>query len=182
MTDEKRLADPVPAIMRLTAGSAVIFRHYSIDNRHALAGKLARLCRSRHILFLVAADARLARAVNADGLHLPEHLVTGPGCWRLWRHPNWLITAAAHSQAALTRAARAGVDAALLSPVFPTQSHPGAKPIGSLRFAAWAGQAALPVYALGGLSVDNPKAGWRRIRASGAPGWASVSGFTPNDG
>jgi len=182
MTDEARHPDPGPAIAGLAAGSAVIFRHYGAANRRGLAEKLARQCRSRHLLFLVAGDPRLALAVNADGLHIPERLVLGPGNWRLWRRPGWLVTAAAHSPAALARAARAGVDAALLSPVFATRSHPGAPTIGPLRFAAWARRAAVPVYALGGLSAVRPGLGWRRIRASGAAGWASVGGFTANDG
>ena len=179
MTDDVRHPDPAPAIACLPAGSAVIFRHYGTTDRERLAQTLARLCRSRDILFLVAADARLARTVNADGLHLPETLAfSGPQTWRLWRKSNWLVTAAAHSPAALERAGRAGADAALLSPVFPTQSHPGAPPIGPLRFAAWTRLSPVPVYALGGII---PAVRWRRLHNSGARGWASIGSFSPSE-
>ena len=73
------------------------------------------------------------------------------------------------------RAALAGVDAVLLSPVFPTKSHPGAAPIGPLRFAAWVRECPLPVYALGGVSLQSA----RRLASSGAAGFAGIGGFAP---
>ena len=42
----------------------------------------------------------------------------------------WLVSAAAHDEASARRAARAGVDLILLSPVFPTNSHPGRPALG----------------------------------------------------
>lgn len=95
---------------------------------------LKRLCRQRGLLLLVAADARLARAIGADGLHLPESLVAAPG-WQRFKRPGWLVTAAAHSGAAIARAFSHGADAVLVSPVFPTASHPGGPALGLLRFA-----------------------------------------------
>ncbi|WP_343868577.1 thiamine phosphate synthase, partial [Caenispirillum bisanense] len=50
-------------------------------------------------------------------------------------------------------AAVLGADAALLSPVFPTRSHPGAATLGPWRFSLWAGAARLPVVALGGVTA-----------------------------
>jgi thiamine-phosphate pyrophosphorylase len=44
----------------------------------------------------------------------------------------------------------------ILSPVFPTRSHPGAPALGPLRWAALARRAAGPVVALGG--VDGARA------------------------
>jgi thiamine-phosphate pyrophosphorylase len=175
MTDADRLPDPAAAVARLPRGSAVILRHYGVPGRDALARDLVALCRGRHIRVLIAADARLARAVGADGLHLPEAMARrGPGIWQPWRRPDWIVTAAAHSRAALFRAARAGADAALLSPVFWTASHPLAPALGPLRFAAWCRSSPLPVYALGGISARTA----RRLRAGGGAGFAGISGFT----
>jgi thiamine-phosphate pyrophosphorylase len=70
-------------------------------------------------------------------------------------------------------AARAGADAVLLSPVFPTESHPGARALGSLLFARWARRSPLPVYALGGISAVTIG----RITGSGAVGVATVGGL-----
>ncbi len=174
MTDADRLPDPTAAVVRLPRGSAVILRHYGASGREALARELVALCRGRHVRLLIAGDARLARAVGADGVHLPEAMARlGPGIWQRWRRPDWIVTAAAHSRAALFRAARAGADAALLSPVFWTASHPLAPALGPLRFAAWCRSSPLPVYALGGISALTA----RRLAAGGAVGFAGISAF-----
>ncbi len=174
MTDSRRLAEPEPIVSRLPRGSAVILRHYDDPDRAALADRLSRLCRRIGIRLLIAGDGRLAAAVSAGGMHLPETLIArAPRTWRLWRQPGQLVTAAAHSPAAMMGAARAGVDAVLLSPVFPTESHPGAPALGSLLFARWARNSPLPVYALGGVSANTIG----RLVGSGTVGVATVGGF-----
>ena len=89
-----------------------------------------------------------------------------------------LITAAAHGSRALRAAARAGVDAAVLSPVFATASHPDARPLGPLRFRRLADQCGVPVYALGGVTAATAKA----LKNSGAVGIAAISGLAPGLG
>lgn len=173
MTDEGRLADPVPALAALPPGAAVILRHYRAADRVALARRLKLACRRSGLRLIIAAApgergpaGALAARIGADGVHLPERLVGRPR----WRRPGWLVTAAAHGPAGLRRARRADADAALLSPVFPSESHPGARVLGPLRFAAWARRAPLPVYALGG--VDAVTA--RRLAGSNAVGVAGI--------
>ncbi len=174
VTDEARLPDPVAAVGRLPPGSAVILRHYDAPDRPALARRLAALCRRRGVRLLIAGDWRLAAAVGAGGVHLPEAATRrGPMAWGgrfAPRRPGFLVTAAAHSPAALWQAARAGADAALLSPVFPTASHPGAPGVGVLRFAIWCRHAPIAVYALGG--IDRRAA--RRLKGAGAAGFAAI--------
>lgn len=170
MTDAARVADPATDIARLESGDAVIVRDYGRPERAAHAHALKRLCRRRGLLLLVAGDARLARAIGADGLHLPESLVAAPG-WRRSKRPGWLVTAAAHSRAAIARAFACGVDAVLVSPVFPTASHPGSRTLGLLRFARLARASRLPVYALGGISA----ATLRRLNGLPIAGIAGIS-------
>ncbi len=175
MTDSLRLPDPLAAIASMPAGSAVILRHYGAPSRQDLARELAVLCRRQRLSLLIGGDARLACAVGADGLHLPEWLARrGSGKWRRWRRPGWIVTAAVHSPAFLFRAAGAGADAVLLSPVFATASHPGLKVLGALKFAAWCRLSPLPVYALGGISAAN--AG--RLKDCGNVGLAGIGGFS----
>lgn len=177
MTDSNRLPDPIPAIAALPRHSAVILRHYDVPDREPLARALAAHCRRRHVRLLIGGDPRLAFVVGADGWHVPEWMARrGPGAWRCWRRPDWTVTAAAHSVAGLWRAAAIGADAALLSPIFPTASHPQATPIGALRFAAWCRLSPLPVYALGGVSAK----GARRLATSGAAGFAGIEKFLAN--
>ena len=173
VTDRRRLADALAAARALPAGSAVVLRDYDAADRTPLARRLALLCRRRRLTLLVAGDWRLAAAVHADGLHLAEWLVPRRGLWR--RRPGWLVTAAAHGERALWRARRAGADAALLAPVFATASHPGARTLGAVRFAALARRAPLPVYALGGIDAGRA----RRLIGSGAAGIAALGALAP---
>lgn len=178
LTDERRLADPLAAAEALPAGAGIILRHYDDPNRPQLAAVLARICRRRGIALLIGNDWRLADAVGADGLHLAEGLLKRGLCLPPDCRRRWLLTAAAHSPAALERAADFGADAALLSPVFASASHPGAAGMGAGRFARWTRQAPLPVYALGG--VDRANIG--RLRGSGAAGIAAIEGLSPSQG
>lgn len=172
LTDALRLTDPLPAMKRLPPGSAVILRHYewSYAQRLALGRAMAALCRQRGLWLLVAGDARLAAALGADGVHLPQGLLAqATGARRRFR----LVTAAAHDAGALARAARAGIDAVLISPVFPTASHPGVGGLGVLRFAALARQAKrgdLAAYALGGMGPGKR----RRLRGLPIAGIAGI--------
>ncbi len=145
---------PLAVAARLPRGSGVIYRDYSAPDRAAYAAELAKLARRRGLVLLIAGDAALARAVGASGWHLPEH--------RLGRRPppppgGGLVTAAAHGRQAILRAARAGVDAVLLSPVFATRSHPAARAIGPHRLARLLATAPLPVYALGGIDAAHAR-------------------------
>ena len=166
LTDENRLPDPLPAARTLPRGAGVVLRHYGAANRTALAAQLARI---PGLVLLVAGDMALARRAGARGLHLPEASGRPP---RL-RPRGFLVTMAAHSLPALRRAKALGADAAVLSPVFPTASHPGAPTLGPLRFAALARGAGLPVYALGGVTAANAM----RLLASGAIGFAAIGGL-----
>ena len=59
--------------------------------------------------------------------------------------------ASCHDEDELKCAEQLGCDFVLLSPVLPTQSHPGAPILGWEKFAAIAAASSIPVYALGGL-------------------------------
>ena len=173
MTDEARLADPLPAARALPTGSAIILRHYGVPERAVLARGLAAIARRRGLVLLVGEDPVLARRVGAAGVHLPERAIRRAGAVR-WQR-DWLITAAVHSHAALASAAACGADAALLSPVFATASHPDARALGLQRFAALAQASPLPVYGLGG--IDSAHA--NLLRGSGAVGIAGIGGLIP---
>jgi len=173
LTDATRLADPLPAAAILPKGSAIILRHYDVAGREALGRELMALCRRRGLSLLIAGDWRLAWKLGAHGVHLPEWQAGRPPV--LPRKPGWLVTAAAHSRPALLRAARLGVHAALLSPVFATGSHPGVRTLGPARFALLIRRAKLPVYGLGGITAANASL----LGPSGAAGIAAISGLEP---
>jgi thiamine-phosphate pyrophosphorylase len=176
MTDSERLSDPTVAIRRLPRGSAVIIRERNGEARTDLARRVKPLCRCRGVRLLIANDWHLARVIGADGLHLSEASVRRASRrWGVIRRPGWIVTAAAHSRAAVRLSAGLGVDAVLLSPVFATKSHPGAPTIGPLRFARWVRESPIPVYALGGIDARSAC----RLRGSGALGFAAIGGLAP---
>lgn len=172
LSDTQHLHNPRDALLRLPAGSGFIFRHYEHSNRETMARTLLRLCRKRRIVFLLAGDWRMALRIDADGAHFPQGLAHQARAIRRVK-PDAMVTVAAHGLRSMHRAHQFGADAILLSPVFATQSHPGAATLGPVRFAKLTRGARAPVIALGGIHANNA----RRLRGSGAAGIAGISGI-----
>jgi thiamine-phosphate pyrophosphorylase len=154
MTDDERLPDPLAAARALPRGSMIVARARERRNLELLSSALLKLARTRGLAVSVAGDPRLAVRLGADGIHLPERHAGEAAEWRA-RCPSLLVTTAAHSLQALLRAQSLPLDAVFLSPVFPTQSHPGRAPIVAVRANLIAHAARLPVYALGGVNAHN---------------------------
>jgi len=175
MTDPRRDSDPVAQVERLPAAAAVIFRHYGDPDRERLAAAAMAAANRRGVFLLVADDGDLAQRIGADGVHFPEHRIRRRDR-RVWaalaRFP--LVTAAAHSRQAVVAAENAGVDGVILSPVFPTPSHPERAAMGPLRFASMARGVTVPVYALGGVTAGQAK----RLAEAGAYGLAGIGLFS----
>lgn len=149
-TDAARLGDPLPAIRRLPRGlSGVVFRPEGYADRLATGQAVARACRERRVAVSVAGDWRLAAAMRA-GLHLRGGRRPGPA-------PRWLraATASAHDRVEAVRARHGGL--VFLSPLFPTQSHPGWPALGLLRWRSLARGLEGPA-CLGGISGSTIRA------------------------
>lgn len=169
-TDPQRTPDPLAVARRLPRGSGLVYRHFGAPNRAAMARALAKACRSRGLVFLVAADPELAQRVGADGVHWPERLLPAH---RTPAHGR-IVTAAAHGPMALARAAAYGADAAVLSPVLPTESASRRAPLGLFRASQMARAAALPVLALGGINAKTA----RLLAGRGFAGLVSVGALS----
>lgn len=154
LSDDERLFAPAEAIRALPQGSLVILRARDPLRRAQLAQICLPICRARRHILLIADDGVLASRCGADGLHLPQARHATLSYWRT-RRPDWFISYAVHDMKALHHAARCGADAALVSPVFASQSHPGGNHLGLFRLAAFSRAAQLPVYALGGINGQN---------------------------
>ena len=168
-TDPARIADPEAVLSRLPPGAGVVYRAFGAPDAVTRGRRLARIARRRRLLLLAGADAGLAAAIGADGVHLPERGACAAAGLRRAR-PRWIVTCAAHSAGAIARARRAGADAVFVSPVFASASPSAGRPLGPLRFAKLVRGARLPVYALGGVNAQSA----RRIARSGAAGLAAV--------
>ncbi|MGV8935185.1 MAG: Nudix family hydrolase [Gallionellaceae bacterium] len=135
--------------------------------RDALRGLALRAVAMSHAVgarVLLNEDIELAIEIGADGVQL-----TGAQLAACEVRPDVAMCAAScHSHAELQRAADLGLDFALLSPVLPTKSHPGAAHLGWEKFTELVSRSAIPVYALGGLQQDDMETAWK----SGAHGIA----------
>ena len=173
VTDPQRTPDPLAVAARLPRGAGVIYRAFGAAHALETALALRRLAERQGLVLLIGADAGLAARAGAHGVHLPERdLRRALRLRQLW--PDWLITGAAHNARALHAAGRAGLDAALVSPVFPSNSPSAKTALTPIRFAKLATQAPLPVYALGGVSAATAP----RLIGTGAAGLAAVEAFT----
>jgi len=168
LTDPARTPEPETIAARLPRGFGVVYRHFGAPDREGVALRLARVCRARGLLLLIAADPDLAMRVGADGVHWPFRLGQMA---RRWRGRFGLQTVSAHSGRELRAAAGLPVEAVLLSAVFASNSPSAGQPMGARRFARRAARSAKPVYALGGITAQT--AG--RIAAWG--GIAAVEGL-----
>lgn len=130
-----------------------------------VAAAVAR-CHAHGAWVLVNGDAQLARATGADGLHLPAAQLMMLD----ERPPLPLVAVSCHDRAELERAARLGLDFAVLGPVAATATHPGQAGIGWPAFAQLVGGLPLPVYAIGGLN----RADIAAAQAAGAQGVAAI--------
>jgi 8-oxo-dGTP diphosphatase len=132
-------------------------KDYSREALRELALKMLSLIRQHDARLLINADIALAQEVGADGVQL-----TGARLAELSVRPavEW-CAASCHNAEELRRAEALGCDFALLSPVLPTQSHPGAPHLGWENFATIAAGSSIPVYALGGLTHTDMQTAWQ---------------------
>jgi 8-oxo-dGTP diphosphatase len=101
-------------------------------------------------VLLINDDEGLARAIRANGVHL-----TAKKLRRCWSRPEFeWVGASCHTEEEIARAVNLELDYVLVSPVLPTQTHPGVPALGWERFAELAAHSPLPVFALGGLDAD----------------------------
>ena len=168
-TDPDRTPHPWETAARLPVGSGVVFRAFGAADARETGLRLREATRRRDGLLLIGLDADLAEAVEADGVHLPERaLDQAPALAQA--HPGWRLTGAVHAAAAM--GAASGLDAVVLSPVFPAGGASAGRPaLGLQTFGDLVRAGPTPVYALGGLGAGNARA----LIGSGACGIAGVS-------
>ena len=168
-----------------------------------LGRRVAEVCRRGGAKLLVNADPETARRCGADGVHLTSRRVaelrrsgsavggdrpTESGDTAIGRRDSaegirevrdgwrFLAGASCHDAGDLERARATGCDFAVLGPVRATPTHPDAPVLRWNGFARLARGAGLPVFAIGGLGVDDIAAALR----SGGQGVAAIRAFWGN--
>ena len=169
MTDARFGEDLLPAIRRLPFRSGVIFRHYHLapGDRRRLFGLVRRVCRQRGHMLVLAGPEATALKWHADGFHHRDGM------------PKSALprSAPVHNRAELGEALRNRAGLLFMSPLFPTASHPGDRPLGRLAFNALAKQSdAARVIALGGMNRGRAKTLNQKL----VHGWAAIDAFRKN--
>ncbi|WP_238983989.1 Nudix family hydrolase, partial [Xanthomonas phaseoli] len=138
----------------------------------ALLQQVMRLRGRARAQLLLNRDIALAADLGI-GVHLGSEQLAG-----LQERPlpaEQLVAASCHGLDDLRHAQRIGCDFAVLGPVQATASHPGATPIGWDGFETLREQVSLPIYALGGMQVEDV----RQARSHGAQGIAAIRALWP---
>jgi len=137
-----------------------------------LTARVVAMVRAAGGIVLVNADEALAREAGADGVHLTVAQLAA-----IDARPTFAwVGASVHGAAELRQAERLGVDLAVLGPVHSTPTHRDVAPLGWDGFERIAGDAAIPVFAIGGLVAGDLERGWTH----GAHGIAMIRGaWTP---
>jgi thiamine-phosphate pyrophosphorylase len=166
LSDARNDATLPDALRRLPRGSGFIYRHYHLPDAERIARwfELRAIARARGHVTVLADSSLTAREWGADGIYgAPRALYPRTG--------DLLTLATAHDLAEIGLANRMRADAVLLSPAFPTRSHPDAAALGPPRFRLLARHAQMPVIALGGMTPGTAgRLAW--------PRWAAIDGLS----
>lgn len=122
-------------------------------------------------------EIALARELGV-GMHLRAALLmrlTQRPLDRDGRQHGVSVAASCHDASELAQAEALGLDFVVLGPVRATASHPERAPLGWPAFAALRETVSLPIYALGGMAVDD----LAQARAHGAQGIAAIRSLWP---
>lgn len=131
-----------------------------------------QLCRRYEVPFIVNDDVRLAREVEADGVHVGQEDETAETVRRSIRADK-ILGVSVHSIAEAKRAVTNGADYVGMGPVFGTQSKVDAKPPSGVEgIVAVKGLFPhLPVIGIGGITPENAGLVW----SAGADSVAVIS-------
>lgn len=138
-----------------------------------LAIDIRTLCRERDATLFINEDIALAKSLGC-----PVHLKSGQLMQhdieaRLSGHP---FSSACHNINELKMAEKLSAFYAVLGPVLKTDTHPESEGIGWSGFSAFRNEVSLPIFALGGMGLDDVLV----ARQHGGQGVAGISRFWPS--
>lgn len=156
---------------RLAGGLKLLqLREKNMDRKAfaSLAGKAVALAHRAGARVLINGTVEEARLLKADGVQLSAQVLAQTN-----KRPDFdLVGASVHGIEELRRAEDLGADFGVLGSVRDTPTHPGKETLGWQGFAQIAREAAIPVYAIGGVQRTDMEEAWRH----GAQGLAMIRG------
>lgn len=117
------------------------------------AGTYRRVCDTFSALFIVNDDPELARACDADGVHVGKAEEVAAA--RELLGPNAIVGLSTHGNAEVDAAAELPVDYIAVGPIWETPTKPGRPAIGLEPVTYAAEHSAHPFFAIGGVDPQN---------------------------
>ena len=140
------------------------------DQFLAEAKELQALCRRRHVPFIVNDNVDIAKAMDADGVHVGQDDMAALDA-RAKLGPDKLIGVSAHTVEEALLAEKQGADYLGVGAVFPTSSKSDVGEMSYETLKAICKAVSIPVVAIGGISGENVG----KLAGSGICGVAVIS-------
>ena len=134
------------------------------------AKELQALCRERHVPFIVNDNVDIAKAMDADGVHVGQDDMETMDVWAKLG-PDKLIGVSAHTVEEALLAEKQGADYLGVGAVFPTSSKSDVGEMSYETLKAICKAVSIPVVAIGGISGENVG----KLAGSGICGVAVIS-------
>lgn len=134
------------------------------------AVEIQKLCRERHVPFVLDDDVDLAVKVNADGVHVGQSDMEA-GRVRDKIGPDKILGVSAQTVEEAVKAEKEGADYLGVGAVFPTSSKDDAEAVSHDTLKAICEAVHIPVIAIGGITRDNVV----QLSGSGIVGIAVIS-------
>ena len=147
-------------------------REKSLDEGKFLeeAKELQALCRERHVPFIVNDNVDIAKAMDADGVHVGQDDMETMDV-RAKLGPDKIIGVSAHTVEEALLAEKQGADYLGVGAVFPTSSKSDVGEMSYETLKAICKAVSIPVVAIGGISGENVG----KLAGSGICGVAGIS-------
>lgn len=151
-------ADPEPLLSAALRGGVDIvqLREKSLPRREIelAAQTFRRLCDNHSALFIVNDDPDLARACDADGVHVGQDDMS-PGEARAALGADAIIGLSTHSEEQIAASADQPVDHISVGPIWETPTKQGRPAVGLDLISHAAQHAPHPFFAIGGIDASN---------------------------
>ncbi len=169
--DAARLLTRVVPLLPFAACLQLRSKTIAAPDLRDVATALRDACRQRGVTFIINDDPRLAREVDADGVHLGEHDGAIADARNLLGDTA-IIGASCYADLKRARqAVAAGADYVAFGAFFPSPTKPGAR-CASPALLEDSASLGVPRVAIGGITPDNA----RLLLAAGADLIAAISG------
>lgn len=122
----------------------------------SIGKRLRKVCDRHHALLIVNERVFVAKAVEADGLHIGQGDLSVPEARRLIGK-EMLLGVSTHDVKQARRAAQEGADYIGVGPIFKTPTKPDYPPVGTPLIQEVCHHVPIPFVAIGGITLSNLK-------------------------